>query len=158
MNSNIHWLRFNKKNTEEYFKFFEYPSHINFTISLLIIIITSYSIYSYDSHPNQLSIRNDRVFLLNEKPFFPIGVCFELGEDAYIHEFKKPSGNGTYGFNFINLFIQNANLYYCFTSRNVISGDLSTGLQYNEILSKYWDPNVTGSNNFHRINNYLDNE
>jgi len=108
------------------------------------------------SHPNNITIASDRVFMLNGHPFFPIGVCFELGKEAYDHELKKPNGNGTYGFNFINLFSQNANLYYCFGSKNMISGDLRSGSQFDNILGAYWDPNITVNSNYNRIQNYLD--
>lgn len=121
----------------------------------LIVLYTSLTI-SQVNHTNQITIRSDRVFMLNGKPFFPVGVCFELGENAYIQEFKKPGGNGTYGFNFINLFTQNANLYNCFNSKNVISGDLHSGSQYNSILGLYWDSSMTYQSNYDRINSYLD--
>ena len=130
-----------------------------FVIHYLIVIVSIFSqVISRaggDPHPNQITIRNDRVFMLNGHPFFPIGVCFELGENAYANEMKKLSG-GTYGFNFINLFTQNANLYNCFQSKNVISGDLSSGSQYNNVLSRYWDAGITAQINYERIKAYLD--
>jgi hypothetical protein len=109
-----------------------------------------------DEHPNQITIRSDRVFLLNGKPFFPIGVCFELGDSAYNKELRKPGGTGTYGFNFINLFAQNANLYNCFNSKNVISGDMFSGSQYADILHAYWNTALTVQANYDRIVSYLD--
>src|SRR6202521_1603267 len=110
-------------------------------LSFFLLFSTSISQLT-DFHTNQIIIRNDRVLMLNGHPFFPVGVCFELGQDAYNNELKD------YGFNFIDLFTQNANLYNCFGSRNLISGDINSGsqfsTQYNNILSRYWDVNITG--------------
>ena len=125
--------------------------------SLILLLLLYLPISNLKSQigTNNITIRNDRVFMMNGKPYFPIGVCFELGENAYNSELKKPAG-GTYGFNFINLFTQNANLYNCFHSRNVISGDLSSGSQYDNVLGIYWDPDLTAERNYERIKAYLD--
>lgn len=129
---------------------------------LLLLIFTLFSTFQVfpqsDPHHNQLTIRNDRVFLLNNEPFFPIGVCFELGETEYHNEFYKnyPWQPDKWGFNFINLFSQNAWLFHCGGSKNLISGDTSTSTQYRDILGEYWG-NLNWHNNYDRINDYLDN-
>lgn len=133
---------------------------------LSLLMFLNSSLYSQkngpgtDQHPNKLIIRNDRVFLLNGVPFFPIGVCFDLGGTTYTNELKKPPPDGRpYGFNFINLFAQNLGLYQL-NSLNVISGDIDRNSQYssqyNDILGNYWG-SITGPGNYNRIKSYLDN-
>ncbi len=111
-----------------------------------------------DPHKNKITIRGDRVFLLNNEPFFPIGVCFELGEDAYYDEFYKnyPLSPDRWGFNFINLFSQNEWLYSA-NSRNVISGDTSTSSQYRDYFGAYWG-NINWHDNYDRIIGYMDED
>ncbi len=129
---------------------------IKIAATIVFQVISSSYLFSQplDNHTNQIIIRNDRVFILNGQPFFPIGVCYELGENAYNAELKN------YGFNFINLFQQNNKLYNYWVSKNVISGDINISsefsTQYNDILSAYWDKNLTGPDNYERIKNYLD--
>jgi hypothetical protein len=129
-----------------------------FSALLIFLVLTNSTLFSQDPHVNQLIIRSDRVFELNGEPFFPIGLCFELGETAYQNEFYKsyPSP-ARWGFNFINLFSQNAWLFNCGGSLNMISGDTSTSSQYRDILGAYWG-NITWHNNFDRIDDYLDDD
>jgi hypothetical protein len=130
-----------------------------FSVFLFVFFLLASSLHSQgDPHVNQLTIRSDKVFELNGVPFFPIGLCFELGENAYHDEFYKnyPYSTQKWGFNFINLFSQNAYLYYV-ASLNMISGDTSTSTQYRDILGAYWG-NINWRDNFNRIDNYLDEE
>ncbi|MCC6867154.1 MAG: hypothetical protein IT280_13440, partial [Ignavibacteria bacterium] len=134
--------------------------YLKFSLIIFFFVFSSSNLFSQiDPHHNRLTIRNDRVFLLNDAPFFPIGVCFELGETEYHNEFYKnyPWSPNKWGFNFINLFSQNAWLFNCGNSKNVISGDTSTSSQYRDILEKYWG-NINWHDNYDRINNYLDND
>jgi len=134
------------------------PKNLFICLLITALLFTAEIFSQRDPHKNQLTIRNDRVFVLNEQPFFPIGVCFELGETEFQNEFYKnyPSSPDKWGFNFINLFTQNAWLFNCGGSLNMISGDTSTSSQYRDILGAYWG-NINWHDNYDRINNYLDN-
>jgi len=133
----------------------------------------SSSIASAQQHTNNITVRSDRVFILNGKPFFPIGVNCELGPDNYHCQLRKPDGS-SWGFNFIDLQTEvtwhfkrfggycagNPDLDYCgsgYRIRNTISGDPTTGPQYNELLAPMgWD--ISWYANGNRIFNYLDND
>lgn len=116
---------------------------------LFIVLFCTPLLSSQSLNQNQVTIRDDRVILLNGRPFFPIGVCCER-EDLFDTLIDN-------GFNYINLFSENHFLYSdsCgFDSRNIISGDVTTNIQYNEMLGKYasdlrWDQNAR------RIFNYI---
>lgn len=113
------------------------------------LLICASVIFPQVNNQNQATIRGDRIIMLNGKPFFPIGMCFE----SQVH-YSELRNNG---FNFINLFSNNHFLYSdsCgFGSKNLISGDATTSVQYYQLLSQYgldfrWDQNVQ------RIFNYI---
>lgn len=120
-------------------------------ILLVFIILCPFIVFSQASYQNQITIRNDRVFLLNGQPFFPIGTCYE-NQDR-VNELVSN------GFNFINLMGQNHFLFSdsCgFNSKNVISGDVTTNYQYQELLSAYAG-DLRWNTNAQRIFNYLQN-
>jgi hypothetical protein len=119
---------------------------------LFLTIFLSISVNSQQLNQNQVAIRNDRVILLNGQPFFPIGMCCE--SEYYYYQLKNN------GFNFINLWSQNHFLYSdsCgFNSKNVISGDVTTNVPYNEMLIKY-APDLRWDENARRIFNYIKND
>lgn len=113
-----------------------------------------------DAQTNQITIRSDGVFILNGQPFFPIMVSHELGGNNFDLELKKTDGT-LYGFNIINLHKQVKFMYSCYLNngencRNIISGDLSSGGHYSDILGNMnWTE--TWQNNANRIFNYLNN-
>lgn len=129
---------------------------------LMFLLFLSSAVFS-QTQTNQMSIRSDGVFILNDEPFFPIGVAFELGPDDYDCQLKKQDGS-LWGFNFINLQTQTAYLFNCYGSfsycsygykvRNIISGDTSSCTQYWNLLNRMgWD--ITWQNNANRIFNYI---
>jgi hypothetical protein len=123
---------------------------------------------------NQITIRSDRVFMLNGQPFFPIMLSHELGPDNYNCQLKRPQDGKLYGFNVINLHKQVKWLFRCFADidqctgwnwsycdpnykvKNIISGDLNSGGYYNSILNPIgWDINYDANAN--RIFTYVNN-
>ncbi len=148
-----------------------------FNICLLLFISCSFSQKKNgkleDMHTNNISVRNDRVFMLNGHPFFPIIVNNELGPENYRCELRKPDGS-SWGFNVINLMTEVSwhfkkfggycpgehDLDYCGTGyriRDIISGDTSTSPQYKALLGPMgWD--IDWYTNANRIFNYLDND
>src|SRR5690349_11851114 len=111
-----------------------------FSALLIISFLFISNIFSQSGglQTNQITIRNDRVFMLNGQPFFPIMVNHELGENVFNAELKKPVTNNLWGFNIINLHLQtHAAFVPCYGEkvRNVISGDLTSGSQYYQLLN-----------------------
>lgn len=118
------------------------------------LTLLSASVFSQSPNQNSAMIRNDRVIILNGHPFFPIGTCFER-EDHFAELVDN-------GFNFINLFSDNHFVYSdsCgFHSKNIISGDVTTSEQYNELLGLYardlrWESNASRIFEYMRNNQF----
>lgn len=130
------------------------------SIVLQICFLLQFSYSQFAVQPNQISIRNDGVFVLNGQPFFPIMLSHELGASNFNSELKRSDGK-LYGFNVINLHKQVNFMYNCYFNngencRNTISGDLTSGGHYTDILGNMnWQETWQGNAN--RIFNYLQN-
>lgn len=130
--------------------------------SIILLFLLCFNIYpqSSQTHTNQITIRSDRVFMLNGQPFFPIMVNHEMGENIFNQELKKPNSNNLWGFNIINLHLQTHGSFdsSCWgrNMRNCISGDLSSGSQYYQLLNPMgW--NISYQDNANRLFNYTAN-
>src|SRR4030095_9364200 len=138
------------------------------SLFLTLFILFSLSFISPNlnsQHPNNITIRSDRVFELNGQPFFPIMLSNELGPVNTNCQLVKNQLTGElWGFNVINLQIQLRWYYNCFglgfsycdpgyKVRNIISGDINTSQQYYNLLhGNEW--NITWDVNANRIFDY----
>jgi len=137
------------------------PNHL-LTYLFFFTLFCNIQIFSQsDLHKNNITIRNDRVFMLNGQPFFPIMVNHEMDVSIFNQELKKPLPDGTlWGFNIINLHLQTHGAFdpSCWgrNMRNCISGDLNSGSQYFQLLNPMgW--NISYQDNANRLFNYTAN-
>src|SRR5438874_6853934 len=107
---------------------------------LIFYFVTLNAVFSQSQPKYYFTIDSNRIIHVNGQPFFPIGECYEMeSQDKY----KEMSDAG---FNYINLFTENHKLNSYFHSYNIISGDRSSGPQYNKILN-YWNFDYMGNAN-----------
>lgn len=146
------------------------------SILLLLFSIFTQDVFTQlgDPHTNQVTIRSDRVFMLNGQPFFPIMVSHELGPDNFNCQLKRPQDGKLYGFNLLNLHKQVRWIFRCFSNfdncssqnwsycdpfykgKNAISGDINSGGYYSQILNPMgWD--IAYDSNANRIFDYVNN-
>ncbi len=135
--------------------------------TFFVLFFISFNISSIGiPHKNNITIRSDRVFMLNGQPFFPIAVNCEFGEWNYRCQLRKSNGKPI-GFNTINLQTQVSYFTNCWLNfnfcqppvniMNIISGDLNSGSQYQQLLGPMgW--NTDYISNANRIFNYLDDD
>ena len=101
-------------------------------ITFIIHFIIANPIFA-QMHPRySFTMDSSRIIYLNGEPFFPIGECFEMESPDKYRELSDA------GFNYINLFTQNHALNSVFHSYNLISGDRTSGSQYNQLIP-YWN-------------------